>query len=247
MKDNHFLIVVPAFNCEKWIEQCLKSVLHQTYKNYRIVFIDDMSTDKTYEKANNLIGTTHICLQNHSKAYALANIVSAIELAEPNDNDIILTLDGDDWLFDDNVLSYLNKFYQDNDCWLTYGSYVEYPNGIRGKFAKQISHQTIINKSYRQEEWCSSHLRTFKYGLWKHINLNDMKNKEDQFYDMTWDLSFMFPMLEMTGKRAKYIEKILYVYNRDNPINDDKVNHQKQLNYEKEIRNKKKYQLLENL
>lgn len=40
-------ILVPNYNGEKYIEKCLSSLLSQTYKNLRIVIVDDGSTDKS--------------------------------------------------------------------------------------------------------------------------------------------------------------------------------------------------------
>ena len=61
---------------------------------------------------------------------------------------------------------------------------------------------------------------------------------------MAGDLPVMFPMLEMSGDRSHYIDKILHIYNRTNPSNEDKVNHQLQLAIEREVRLKKKYDVL---
>jgi hypothetical protein len=52
----------------------------------------------------------------------------------------------------------------------------------------------------------------------------------------------MFPMLEMSGHRAMYIDKLLYVYNLDNPFNDHKVDNTYQMKLENEIRNKIVYE-----
>jgi hypothetical protein len=58
---------------------------------------------------------------------------------------------------------------------------------------------------------------------------------------MTWDLAFMFPMLEMSGDKSEYIDKILYVYNVGNPLNDHKVDNTYQIILERQIRGKEKY------
>ena len=139
------------------------------------------------------------------------------------------------------MLSYLSDFYDREKCWLTYGSYAEYPSGIKGKFARQIPEEIIRTAAYRTSQWMTSHLRTFKYHLWNSIDVEDMKDESGKFYQMTWDLSFMFPMLEMSGNKHRYIDEVLYIYNRTNPLNDDKVNHSMQLGFEREIRGKKKY------
>lgn len=42
-------IISPCYNCEKYIDNYLKSLLNQTYSNLEIIMIDDCSTDATYE------------------------------------------------------------------------------------------------------------------------------------------------------------------------------------------------------
>ena len=44
-----FTIIIPVYNEEKFLNQCLDSVLNQTYKNLEIICIDDCSTDNSYE------------------------------------------------------------------------------------------------------------------------------------------------------------------------------------------------------
>ena len=40
-------IVVPAYNVENYIEQCLNSLINQTDKDFRVIIVDDGSTDNT--------------------------------------------------------------------------------------------------------------------------------------------------------------------------------------------------------
>lgn len=50
-------IIIPIYNCEKYLHRCIKSVLLQTYKNLQVLLIDDGSTDNSAiicnEYANN--------------------------------------------------------------------------------------------------------------------------------------------------------------------------------------------------
>ena len=246
MKNNHFKIIIPLYNVEKWIKICLRSIKAQTYKNFHCIIMDDLSTDNSVEIIKKEIeGDDKFLLNiNKEKAFALKNIYDAINLSNPSDDDIIITVDGDDWLANKDVLSCLNEFYSKEDCWVTYGSYAEYPDSKRGKFAKQIPQYVIDSDSYRQHEWCSSHLRTFKYHLWGKIKKQDLLDSEGNFYCMAWDLAFMFPMLEMAGVKSHYIKDILYIYNMSNPLNDHKIDNAYQQQLEREIRSKKKYETL---
>ena len=42
-------IIIPVHNSEKYIESCINSVLNQNFKDYRIILVDDYSTDKSKE------------------------------------------------------------------------------------------------------------------------------------------------------------------------------------------------------
>ena len=247
---NNFIIVVPFYNVEQWITYCVRSVKAQKYDNYKCYLIDDISTDKTPEIIKKEIegNDKFKLIQNTEKKYALKNIHDTLEMISPSDKDIVVILDGDDWLASADVLQKLNDTYNEENCWMTFGSYVEYPSNVRGKFARKIPSNIIDNNLFRESEWMSSHLRTFRHKLWEKIDKQDFVfSKTAKFYKAAWDLAFVFPMLEMAGPKAKYVEDILYIYNRSNPLNEDKINHNVQLTEEQEVRRKQKYSLLEDL
>ncbi|EMY1246723.1 glycosyltransferase family 2 protein [Campylobacter jejuni] len=37
-------VIIPIYNVEKYLDECLKSVINQTYKNLDIILVDDGST-----------------------------------------------------------------------------------------------------------------------------------------------------------------------------------------------------------
>ena len=43
-------IIVPVYNVEKYLEECVESILNQTFQNFELILIDDGSTDDTLLK-----------------------------------------------------------------------------------------------------------------------------------------------------------------------------------------------------
>lgn len=250
----HFKIVVPLYNAAPYIKMCVDSIKNQNYDNYKCVIIDDASTDNSWDILQEEVGNDDrfVLMKNKTNMGALANIVAGIDSLAPDDTDVIVNLDGDDWFSHPHVLSTLNLHYCNTGCWLTYGSHEErIPGQIckRSEFCKQPVPLEIIERNdFRNVRWLTSALRTFKYGLWKKIEQDDMKNAFGNYYEAAWDLAYMFPMLEMAATKIEFIEDILYVYNI-HESNDHHVpeKRNRQLAYEQEIRSRRKYQPIDSL
>ena len=127
---------------------------------------------------------------------------------------------------------------------MTYGNYIMYPTGAGG-LCEQLPDEVIKNNSYREHKWVTSHLRAFKSKLWHNIREEDFKDKTGNWFTVTWDLAFMFPMLEMSAERTLFIENFIYVYNRINPISDEVIRRKEQIAVENYIRGLPKYERME--
>ena len=242
---NHFKIIVPFYNVEQWIKMTIKSAQLQEYKDFECNLVDDISKEIKGDDRFTIV-------RNKEKKYVLKNISDAISLSNPSKDDIIVILDGDDWFASKDVLSILNKVYDKNDCWLTYGSYIEHPSNTRGKFARKVPQQIVDNNLFRDSPWMTSHLRTWKYGLWKKLDQQRSFIEPDviiagNHFANCWDLAYMFPLLELAGPKIHFISDIMYVYNRQNPLNVDKLDHNLQLTMEQKIRSMEKYNPLRKL
>lgn len=246
----HFKVIISFYNVESWIRATVNSVLLQDYTDFECILTDDMSTDRSSEIVKELIedDSRFRLIQNAEKYTALKNNDTAIESCNPSDDDVIVILDGDDWLASSSSLKALNSAYRSKKCWMTYGSYIEHPNKRRGDFCKPTPISVIEENAFRSVPWVFSHLKTFKYGLWKKIDKKDFIDpKTGKYFEKTQDLAFMLPMLEMSGLKTVFINEILYVYNLANPLNDHKVDHVEQLRIESYIRGKQKYLPLKEL
>ena len=232
----HFKIIIPVYNAESYIKNALVSVMNQNYDNFECIITDDYSSDNTVDVVDDFIYEHALedyfhLRRNQKRMFALYNLYCMMLSSDADDEDVYITLDGDDWLAGNDVLSKLDQIYTEDDCWLTYGSYVVYPSGQDSSFHVTEYPQEIIESGdFRKDpQWRASHLRTFKHKLAKHIQEDDLIDEDGEYYQMTWDQAMMFPMMEMARERIRFVSDILYVYNDDNPINDHKVDRQKQI------------------
>lgn len=89
-------IVIPVYNVEKYLRECLDSVVGQTYKNLQIILVDDGSTDASgaicdeYAKRDERITVVH---QKNQGAGAAKN--TGLELVE---GEYVSLIDSDDYL-----------------------------------------------------------------------------------------------------------------------------------------------------
>ena len=238
-----FIVYTSGYNCSQYVERCLTSVANQTYKNYLHLIVDDSSTDDTHKQ----------CLQHkntwatiHKTSRNLKWLNTAVENLKPTDNEIVVTLDLDDALYDEHVLHRLAKIYSEENIWLTYGSYVRTSKlGQVWNHCRPFPAETLTNRSFRSYSFLTSHLRTFKGKLWNNINRDDFKDWDGNYADMAYDVAIMMPMLEMCKHgKIRYIPDAMYLYNDYNPLNDHKRDVSLQIKTDKWFRAKSKYPVL---
>jgi len=246
MIEKHFTIIIPGYNVEKWINQCLESALKQNYKNFDVIFIDADSTDNTNKIVKDYcnIYSNLKLIKNDIRKYQIENI--KIATLEAKKGSICGSLDGDDWLKNDTVLSYLNGVYYD-DVWMTYGLYEGYPYRDVSENYHVYPNDVIENNSFREYRFLASHLRTFRKELFLKIADKDLQDDNGVYFDMTGDVAIMIPMLEMAGFHSRHIREVLYVYNCTNPISDYRLDEPKQVRIDKLIRSREKYNKIEKL
>jgi glycosyltransferase involved in cell wall biosynthesis len=236
------VIVTTLYNAEKYIEMCLFSIITQTYQNFICYVLDDLSTDKSVDLVKKLIKNDNrfVLIQNTEKKYQPGNYDQVIRNNKLiDDNDVIVEVDGDDWLPDSNVLQRVYKLYTDKNIWIANGSFI-YSSGLKGFSSKQK-----ITPTLRKDRFTASHLRTWRAFLWRKILEEDLKDENGVYWRVTGDLSFMYPMLEMAGEEHyRFMDDINYVYNEQNPINDHKVDMLLVNQIADKIRNKKTYNKL---
>lgn len=131
--NNLISIVVPAYNVETFIEDCLKSIQNQTYINWEAIVVDDGSQDKTVEIINKFVGADQrfrlIRQPNGGVSKARNTGMSAAA------GKYITFLDGDD-MWQPDFLRELLAALQAEDHDMAYCGYTHlYATGLKRKFS----------------------------------------------------------------------------------------------------------------
>jgi hypothetical protein len=230
-KLTHLAVLVPVYNAETYILDCLKSIQQQIIRNVDIVSVyvlDDASTDRTGELAQQYCREQEaactsnwrwIYRRNEKRVTALPNLV--FQLRELSDDTVVAILDGDDRFAQPYALEYIAGKYRYYDIWMTYGNAIT-SNGIVFR-NEGYPIETILNNTYRKYPWVCYHLHTFVNKLFKKIDEAHFKDDDGNWWQITYDVALYTPMLEMAGPRATYISDILYIYNVGNSISEFKI------------------------
>ena len=91
-------IIVPTFNSEKYLKNCIESILSQSYKNFEVIFVDNSSKDKTVQIVKDYIKQNkNFVLKIVNNEFNIANSRNiGIQNAK---GDLIAFLDSDDYWY----------------------------------------------------------------------------------------------------------------------------------------------------
>lgn len=113
MENIKFSVLIPVYNAEKYLSECIESVLDQTYHNFEIILVDDGSTDSSgkicdlYEKKDERIKVYH---QNNQGL-----IMARRKAIDKSSGDFYLFLDSDDY-WDADLLETINGVISAENC-----------------------------------------------------------------------------------------------------------------------------------
>lgn len=246
---NKIKIISPFRNAGHYLEKCVSSIMSQRYSDYKVVFINDCSTDGCEKYLPEESDKVKI-ITNTVRKTALENIFNAIMFhSEPDE--LIVLVDADDWLLTRNALKTIDEFFQSQKCWVSWGSCQWYGDVYNRKdFSSPYSKAEF--KNLRKAPFRFSHIRCFYSGLFKKIqeqdeNFSIFKDKKGEFYKSCYDVPIMFSLSEMASFERCYHNPVkLYAYNRETDLNDDKINQKLQTFIHEEVSNKMPFKPIEN-
>lgn len=110
-----FSIIIPAYNVQDYIAKAIESVLDQDFESYELIVIDDCSTDDTVNVVNKYNSVKLIRHKENKASGGARN--TGLDNAS---GEYVIFLDADDYLYDNNVLSKINKLINNQDVDVVY-------------------------------------------------------------------------------------------------------------------------------
>ena len=167
-------VIIPVYNGAAWIEECLESVLSQTWENFEVLVLDDHSTD----------GTTQIVQETARKDQRIQLIlrngkgVSAArnQGIEQSVGEYITFLDADDKL-DDRMLERMVWFLKEEDSDMVSCGYHKWTSDFKEDNSKETV-RTMDKQDYVSDYFLCRHTHCWGV-LYKRSVIGEVRFRED--------------------------------------------------------------------
>lgn len=168
VKDYKFAIIVPNCNNDHgyyknktYLQNCIESVLNQTYKNFKLIIVDDMSNDTSIETIKSYKDDRIVLIQNKRKRYNGGSRNVGIEYALNNVIfDYFCFLDSDDWWKDKNVLKNINNRLYDCELMLIGMELIDNNGIFMTKYHEYDNYQDFFLSD--NKVWCTAWSRVIR-------------------------------------------------------------------------------------
>ena len=203
-------VIVPVYNVEEYLDQCLESIVGQSYRHLEILVVDDGSTDSSgdmcdrWAERDERIRVFHQPNGGLSAARNTALNAMTGEWVTMVDSDDVLHPDATAILFDT---------IQREQADMVIGGYMTVAEDETPKWPKQTEKDNIC-QTYSQQEAILAifYQRGLDHSAWTRIYraslFDDIRYPVGQLYE---DLAIIYPLLKKCDKVVK-IDKVLYAY-----------------------------------
>lgn len=216
-KNYKYAIIVPNYNNDigdyngkTFLRNCIESILNQTYKNFELIIVDDMSTDTSVNTIVDYMNDDRVYLiKNKRKRYNGGSRNVGIEFALDNlDFDYFCFLDSDDWWKHNKVLELINSRLYDHDMALL-GLELLGTNGVfKTKIHEYKNYQDFFLSD--NKVWCTAWARVIKKD--KIVYFCEDTTMEDRVWSYR-------QADNVDLEKVINIKQVCYVWNRMNTTN----------------------------
>ncbi len=210
-------IIIPCYNAERYLEDCIKSIENQTYKNFEAIFINDGSKDGTLKILQDAFKKNEkfkiIDQKNAGVSAARNNGVASAQ------GDFVCFVDADDMIAP-NYLQQLISVQRETDADVVCCKYSHINKNFKNENIKNKKNAEKIQIFEEKSEILSKFLtnKKFCYVVWNKLYRKTLLEKLDEYPNLLEskiaygeDLEFNFRCLLKCNKVA-YVSQSLYFY-----------------------------------
>lgn len=199
-----FSIIIPVYNNEEWLSKCFDSILEQTFTNYEVIIVDDMSTDNGIEViskyAKKFVDNNIRCeiIRNKSKRFSGGSRNVGILKAS---GEYILCIDCDDWLYNNQVLEDIDKKLNGEDI-----MFLDY-------ITHQKTYDLVMNN---RNKTIDDALKNLTCAIWSKVVKRDLMLKSLFPEGTLFEDRIQHFIVLLNAKTITNLEKPVVVWNRLN-------------------------------
>ena len=216
-KDYKFAIIVPNCNNDhgdykgkSFLKNCIESILNQTYKNFELIIVDDMSTDTSVNTIVDYMKDDRVYLiKNKRKRYNGGSRNVGIEFALDNlDFDYFAFLDSDDWWKHNKVLELINSRLYDHEMALLGMELIDKKGVFLTKFHEYSNYEDFFLSD--RKVWCTAWARVIRKDKIVYFCEDTLMEDRVWSYRQADNINL---------DRVINIKEVCYVWNRTNTTN----------------------------
>lgn len=198
-----FSVLIANFNNGKFFEDCYKSLIAQTEKDWEAVVIDDCSTDDSCALISKMIESDarFRFYQNEENLGYQKSLIKAVELSEA---EIFGRVDPDDALTPDALSIMIEAHKNFPEAGLIYSNFTICDEKLKPKKVGKATQVTALDEKYYNFNSEISHFATFKKSIY------DLTSGFDPFNKRAEDKDIYMKMCEVAP--VKHINQSLYLY-----------------------------------
>jgi glycosyltransferase involved in cell wall biosynthesis len=221
MKNILISIIIPCYNVQDYIEECVESVFSQTYKHIEVICIDNNSTDQTWVKLEKLqVVYPSLVIDRELKPGAPAARNKGLKMSK---GEWIQFLDADDLLLPEKIEHQMRIIYENPDCSFIAGSCLK----------RDLSGNNTVNKPVEQNPFKSlfaTQLGNTCANLWSRYVIEAIHGWNETLKS-SQEADLMFRLLQQNDNVAFDYEPLTIVREREIGQISQRTPHKKWLVY----------------
>lgn len=172
-------IVIPCYNVAKYIKRCIDSLVGQSFQKFKVILVDDKSTDDTYQYLLQLQATSGLDIMVLQNSCNSGPAVSRNKGILEADTKYITFCDSDDW-YEPDFLKKMVGLLEDNAADMAFCGYKVVDEHGNSQSRPVYNRSGLIS---REEAFCldadSLCMLMVKTDIMKNTLLPDLRNGED--------------------------------------------------------------------